>query len=265
MDLYRVAQALLRTKNILARNLFILYTLAHLKQKANVRGTLLGYLWWFIEPLLLIILYSYVVGVIFGYSGPDRILMIAIGVTLWKWWSTSLGSAVISFRRYKGIVTEVKMPLSILPVSEVFGQTYLFLFGYLLLQGGLLIMGHSPHLLAFILTFLASVMMVSALALVLAILNVLVRDTAFLVGFSLRILFYITPILYSRDRVPDRYQWVVDMNPFAYLVAYYNKALIYPQQVRLAENLFVLLMAAIALIVFSMICQRLTPYIVRNV
>jgi ABC-type polysaccharide/polyol phosphate export permease len=265
MDYFSLAQGFGKTKTTLSRNFYILYTLAHLKQKANVRGTVLGYLWWFIEPLLLIILYSYVVGVIFGYSGPDRILMIAIGVTLWKWWSTSLTSAVISFRRYKGIVTQVKMPLSILPVSEVFGQTYLFLFGYFLLQCGLLVMGHSPNLLSLLLTFLTSVMMVSTLALVLAILNVLIRDTAFLVGFSLRILFYITPILYSRDRVPDRYQWVVDLNPFAYLVEFYNRALIYPHQVNLMENLFSLLMAAVSLAVFFVICQRLAPYIVRNV
>jgi ABC-type polysaccharide/polyol phosphate export permease len=156
-----------KTREI-SRNLYILYTLAHLKQKANVRGTMLGYLWWFIEPLMLIALYSYVVGVIFGHSGPDRILMIAIGVTLWKWWSTALSAATTSFARYKGIVTQVKMPLPILPISEVFGQTYLFVFGYALLQIILIYMGYVPDLAALSLTILVSVIVISALALALA-------------------------------------------------------------------------------------------------
>ena len=258
-------QQLNKVRSSFSRNLYILYTLAHLKQKANVRGTVLGYLWWFIEPLLLIALYSYVVGVIFGYSGPERILMIAIGVTLWKWWSTSLGTATTSFRKYKGIVTQVKMALPILPVSEVFGHTYLFVFGYFLLQCALLIMGHTPDLISLFLTFLTSVLVISAFALVLAILNVFVRDTAFLVGFSLRILFYITPIIYSRDRVPANYQWMITINPFAYLVEFYNKALVYPETANLTENVAALVIAAIVLFGMVGLCRRLTSQIIRNV
>lgn len=248
-----------------SRNLYILYTLAHLKRKASVRGTALGYLWWFIEPALLIALYSYVVGVIFGYKGPERVLMIAIGVTLWKWWSTALGTATTSFRKYKSIVTQVKIPLPILPISEVFGQTYLFLFGYILLEIALLIMGHTPDVAALFLTIVASVLMVSAFSLALAVLNVFVRDTAFLVGFGLRILFYITPIIYPRDRVPDDYQWLVDLNPFAYLIEFFNNALIYPEKVRLTENMLTVVVAVAVLFGLIDICKRLTPHIIRNV
>lgn len=253
------------SKSMLNRNMYILYTLAHLKQKANVRGTVLGYLWWFIEPLMLIALYSYVVGVIFGHSGPDRILMIAIGVTLWKWWSTSLSSATTSFKRYKGIVTQVKMPLPILPISEVFGQTYLFVFGYALLQSILLFMGYTPNLLALVLTFITTVILISSLSLGLAMLNVFVRDTAFLVSFGLRIFFYITPIIYSKDRVPENYQWLVTLNPFAYLVDLFNKALVYPHEVVLSNNIIILSISSILLFSLLVIAKKLRTQIIRNV
>jgi ABC-type polysaccharide/polyol phosphate export permease len=157
------------------------------------------------------------------------------------------------------------MPLPILPISEVFGQTYLFVFGYVLLEIALLAMGHTPNVLALFLTFVASILMVSAFSLALAILNVFVRDTAFLVGFGLRILFYITPIIYPRERVPDDYQWLVNLNPFAYLIDFYNKALIYPETVRLTENIFTLMIAVAVLLGLMDICKRLTPQIIRNV
>ncbi|KHT61561.1 hypothetical protein RJ45_21830 [Photobacterium gaetbulicola] len=252
-------------KSVFSRNMYILYTLAHLKQKANVRGTILGYLWWFIEPLMLIALYSYVVGVVFGHSGPDRILMIAIGVTLWKWWSTALSTATTSFRRYKGIVTQVKMPLSILPISEVFGQTYLFAFGYLLLQSALLYMGYIPDLIALLVAFVASVITISALSLALAILNVFVRDTAFLVGFGLRILFYLTPIIYSADRVPEKYQWLVKVNPLAVLIDMYNKALVYPTSISIQHDIVVLCLSFVGLFVMLQISKLLRTQVIRNV
>ncbi|OBT13664.1 hypothetical protein A9264_15270 [Vibrio sp. UCD-FRSSP16_10] len=248
-----------------SRNLYILYTLAHLKQKANVRGTILGYLWWFIEPLTLIALYSYVVGVIFGHSSPDRILMIAIGVTLWKWWSTALSVATTSFARYKGIVTQVKMPLPILPISEVFGQTYLFIFGYALLQVILVYMGYIPDVFALVLTLVATIIVVSALSLVLAILNVFVRDTAFLVSFGLRILFYITPIIYSADRIPEKHRWLVDFNPLAQLIDLFYKSLIYPETVSISHNFIVLALGTAALCILLYLSKLLRTHIIRNV
>lgn len=247
------------------RNLYILYTLAHLKQKANVRGTILGYLWWFIEPMMLIALYGYIVGVIFGHKGPEQIILIAIGVTLWKWWSTSLSRATTSFRTYKGIVTQVKLPLPLLPISEVFGQTYLFMFGYVLLQIVLLYMGFVPDLLSLIISFFTALILISALSLGLAILNVFIRDTAFLISFSLRIFFYITPIIYPKSRVPEAYQWVVSLNPFTYLIDMFNVSLVYSEQVDIMHHMVVLSSSVALLLMLLFISKKLRMQIVRNV
>ena len=254
----------MNTKAI-SRNLYILYTLAHLKKKANIRGTFLGYLWWIIEPMMLIALYSYVVGVIFGHRGADQILMIAIGVTLWKWWSSSMSISTTSFRRYKGIVCQVKMPLPILPTSEVFGESYMFCFAYLILQTVLLFLGYIPDVFALALTFVITMIAVSAISLFLAMLNVFVRDTAFLVGFGLRILFYITPIIYPANRVPHNLRFLVELNPFAHLISFYNDALIYTDKVSYSHMLYALVASLLVLIVLMHICKRLTPQIIRNV
>ncbi|MCF7355618.1 ABC transporter permease [Vibrio sp. CK2-1] len=254
----------MNTKAI-SRNLYILYTLAHLKKKANIRGTFLGYLWWIIEPMMLIALYSYIVGVIFGHRGADQILMIGIGVTLWKWWSSSMSISTTSFRRYKGIVCQVKIPLPILPTSEVFGESYMFCFAYLLLQTVLLFFGYTPDLFALALTFAITMISISAISLFLAILNVFVRDTAFLVGFGLRILFYVTPIIYPPSRVPENYRFLIELNPFAHLIGFYNNALIYNDKIIYSHMLYALVLSSLALIILMRFCKRITPQIIRNV
>lgn len=215
--------------------------------------------------MMLIALYSYVVGMIFGHRGADQILMIAIGVTLWKWWSSSMSSATTSFRRYKGIVCQVKMPLPILPTSEVFGESYMFMFAYLILQTVLLYLGFTPDIFALILSFLISMVAVSALSLCLAMLNVFVRDTAFLVGFGLRILFYITPIIYPSSRVPESFRFLVELNPFAHLITYYNNALIYTDNVQYDTMLYALIASSFALFILTRVCKKITPQIIRNV
>lgn len=252
-----------RKAGAFSKNLYILYTLAHLKQKANVRGTVLGYFWWFIDPFLQFLIYAYIVGVIFRHSGPERNIILAVGIILWKWWSTSLKLATTSFGKYKGIATQVKMPLAILPISEVFGQTYLFFYAYILLQSILLISGHLPNLLSFLFAFLISVTIINAFAVLLSILNVFIRDTSFLVGFSLRLLFFITPIIYSKDRVPERFRWIVTLNPFAGLIDMYNNALVYSDPFDLKYIL--LLIGSAGLLYLSLVlCRILTPQIIRN-
>lgn len=249
----------------ISRNFYILYTLAHLKKKAKVRGTILGYFWWIIEPMMLIALYSYVVGIIFGYRGSDQILMIAIGVTLWKWWSSSMSSATTSFRRYKGIVCQVKLPLPILPISEVFGESYMFFFAYLILQSVLLYLGFTPNFFALIIAVLTSTVAISALSLMLAILNVFIRDTAFLVGFFLRILFYITPIIYPSSRVPENFLFLVEMNPLAHLINYYSNALIYTDRVQYGSMFLGLTFSSFLLFALIKLCKKIAPQIIRNV
>lgn len=254
----------MKTKAI-SRNFYILYTLAHLKQKANVRGTWLGYLWWFIEPLILITIYCYLVGIIFGHADEDRVLMIAIGVTTWKWFNMSLRSATTSFLRYKGIVCQVKMPIAILPISAVCGETYLFMFAYGLLQIAFLFLGYQPDMLALVLTFLVSFITVASISLALAMVNVYIRDTSILIGFGLRLMFYITPIIYPPHRVPEEYSFLITYNPFAHLIGYFDDALVHIDNVNYHNMLISLLMSTIVFFVLLSLCRKLTANIVRNV
>ncbi len=253
-----------KNKNF-TKNLYILLVLAHLKQKAKVRGAFLGYLWWFIEPLMLIVLYSYIVVVIFGDNSEDRILMIAIGVTLWKWWRTALSKGTSTFKRYKGIVSQVKMPLSIFPISEVCGEAYLFAFAYIILQVAMIFLGYFPDVIALFFAFLTSFFVINSFAILLAILNSFIRDVEFLIGFGLRIIFYLTPILYPVSRVPEQYRFLVDWNPFAHMVGFYDAALI---NTDMADYQILAGATLISFIVFCLVisfCNRISPRIVRNV
>ncbi|SUB59434.1 ABC-2 type transporter [Phocoenobacter uteri] len=252
-------------KRDITKNIYILCVLAHLKQKAKVRDAFLGYLWWFIEPLMLIILYSYIVVVIFGQDGENRIFMIAIGVTLWKWWRMSLSRGVSTFQRYKGIVSQIKMPLSILPISEVCGEVYLFTFAYVILQTTMIAFGHYPDIPALLLSFLISFFIINSLTILLAVLNTFIRDIEFIIGFALRIVFYLTPILYPISRVPEEYRFLVDLNPFAYMITFYNNAFIDTYLVDY-QILILSLLFSLVLFYFSVVlCNKVSPKIVRNI
>ena len=210
----------------LRKQSYILFTLARLKQKAKVRGTRLGYLWWFIEPAMLIALYSYLVTVIFERAGADAIPSIAAGVTFWKWWQTSVGQATKSVSGNKGMVSQVNIRIALLPMSAVFSQTYLFIYGLLLLETGLMIYGYYPDPVLLVLALLLSFGFISLLSGVLSGINVFVRETAYLIGFIMRMLFFVSPILYDRNRVPPDFQWVVTYNPFAQLIKVVKQALL---------------------------------------
>ena len=249
----------------LRRNLFILYTLARLKQKAKVRGTALGYLWWFIEPGLLILLYSFVVAQVFRVSGPDTIASIAVGVTLWKWWQTAIIQATKSLITYRGIVTQVKIRISILPLSEVASQSYLFAFALVMLMIGLASFGYYPSLPNLLVAMLAAVFTLSLISLFLSFVNAFIRDTSFIMGFVLRMMFYITPILYTRERIPENYQWLVDYNPFAYLVELFQGALVDHSRFDMGRGLTMVFVTALLSWFMVRLMDRMSNAMIKNI
>lgn len=68
----------------------------------------------------------------------------------------------------------------------------------------------------------------AAITITLAIQNVFLRDTNFVVGFAISLLFFLTPIFYPREFVPEAYRWIIDFNPFMYIIEPFRSLFIAP-------------------------------------
>ncbi len=189
---------------------------------AVYKQTILGPLWFIIQPLFTTVMYTLVFGKIAGIStgslpGP---LFYMAGITIWNYFSDCFLKTSSVFRDNAGVFGKVYFPRMIVPLSIIisnmvrFGiQFVLFLgmMGYYGLKGTPLhpniYLGLLPVLIVITAALgLGAGMIVSAL-------TTKYRDLSFLVSFGMQLLMYATTVIYPLSKAPDRYKWLVKANP----------------------------------------------------
>ena len=200
----------------------------------NVRSlykqSILGYAWIFVNPLMQILVLTFVFSTILlipslGIPFP---LFLFVGLLPWMSFSNALSTATDSIVGSANLVTKVYFPREILVISAVFSKIVDLLFGLLILLGLMIVYGEAPSWTAVWVPaiFAIQLLFTVGLALPLAALNLYFHDVRYLVGVVLLAWFYMTPILYPVDIVPERFKIIFDLNPLALVVNAYRRVLL---------------------------------------
>ncbi|ROI07684.1 ABC transporter permease [Chryseobacterium sp. H3056] len=190
---------------------------------SSFKQTILGPIWFFINPIFTTIVYLVVFGNIANLStdGAPKILFYLAGVTLWNYFSTSLTSASNVFTSNAGIFGKVYFPRLVMPLTIVisnlmrFGvQMVLFIavWLYYYFEGAV-----QPNL--WILATPLLILLMAAFALgmgmIFSSLTTKYRDIQMLLGFGISLFMYITPVIYPLSALPDRFKAVAYYNPLS--------------------------------------------------
>ena len=202
--------------------------------KARYRGSLLGFFWSFVNPLLLLLVYSFV----FTYVLENKVegiqpyaLFMFCGILPWTWFASSLTEAAGSLISGGNLIKKVLFPAEVLPFVCVLSNMVHFFLGLLILVGFLAYYRHPPDaadLIWFPVAVAVQAVFTAGLALILAALTVHFRDIRDLLANVLTLWFFATPIIYpwTQENV-RRFKWVFDANPFTHLAISYQEILFF--------------------------------------
>ncbi len=200
--------------------------------KAENRNSYLGYFWWLLDPLLNAVVYYFLIAVIMGHGGENYGLYLITGLVTWRWTSSIVGSSPKAIISYSSIINQVYLPKAIFPMTRTVSQLVNFLFGLVVIGLFLVYFKVIPGWGIFylpIVVFIQFLLMLS-ISLLLAYICVFIRDIDNIMSHITRLWFYATPVIWERDRLPDSYQWVTDINPMAYILQAYRDILLYRVQ-----------------------------------
>jgi len=194
---------------------------------------LLGYLWWVIDPLLLMVIYWFLIGVIFRRGGPDYPLFILCGLVPFRGFSISFSQSVASISEKIYLISQINFPRIFLPLTDVLTNHIKLLFGFLVIFIVALFFNVriGLHYFYLIVPFISQIIMVSGIAMLFSVIGVYFRDIKNLVQFIARSLLYLSPVLYSIERIPVRYRDMYFLcNPIAPLLESYRGIIMYGKQ-----------------------------------
>jgi len=216
-------------KNIWQRR-ELLYYIVRFQMKAEKKNKVLGFVWSFLDPLLLALTYIVLVHYIFGRGGPQFPALLFIALLSWKWFASSLSRSVTSITSKVGLIQSVRFPLAILPLSGIIIGFFDWLFGFVILVPILFIFEASftVNILWLPVLLLIEFVGIVGICLIMAVVGTYLADLGNIIQFLIRICFYLSPILYSvEDRVPERFTTLYMLgNPFAGLLESYKNVLV---------------------------------------
>jgi lipopolysaccharide transport system permease protein len=259
-----IAQA---AREIQSRRRLIRYLVqADLKKKGA--DTILGNIWWVLDPLLQMLVYVLLVSVILDRKQADYPLFIFAAILPWKWFTTAVGDAITSVSSQDRLIKQLQFPKIVLPTAATVAGVVNFAFGFIALAGLLLLFYRdraSPYL--GLLPVIAAVQFVFTLAVAYAVsaVNVFYRDVGNVSRHALRLWFYLSPGLYgvaTLKSIGDHYPLLIQamsFNPFFVLFNGY-RAVIYDSQMPDWTSLGVLFVASIGLLALTTVFfKRVEP------
>jgi ABC-type polysaccharide/polyol phosphate export permease len=202
--------------------------------KARYRGSVLGFFWSFINPLLLLLIYTFVFSVVLPGTRPAEIepyaLFLFCGILPWTWFSASLSEASGVLISSGNLIKKVLFPAEILPLVTVLANMIHFFLGLPILGAFLAYYGaplQASELVWFPVIVLVQLVFTAGLALVLSALTVHFRDIRDILSNLLTFWFFATPIIYPMSQAPGFGRRLLNLNPFTHLAVSYQEVLFY--------------------------------------
>lgn len=224
-----------RTNNFL-RDIYnkrsILYELARRDFQKQYMGSYLGFVWVYLQPLLFItVLYAvFTFGFRTGHSaeGVPFAVHLITGMIAWFYIAENLNAGVNVIKSHSFLLKKVDFRLSMLPIVKLMSSFVPHLFFIFIAILVAILNGVYPsfYLLQLVYYFVAMLSLLLGMAWLTSSSNLFVPDISKVIGVIVTFGFWLTPIFWDLSQIPEKYQWIVQLNPAVYIVEGYRDSII---------------------------------------
>lgn len=217
--------------------------------RGKYKGSFLGILWSFVNPLLMTLVYAIVFPFLLKGSQPHYTTFIIIAILPWNWFTSTIAQGTSTILGNGGIIKKVYFPREILPISVVSSGLINYLISCLIILIFLLFsgIGYSFYILLLPIVVMIQYILQLGIILITSSINVYIRDLEYIINFFIQMLFYATPVLYSIEMFPPKIRWLLKLNPMGTLIDSYRDIFFYKQAPNFLMLAFVLVLSLILL------------------
>ena len=208
--------------------------------KGRYKGSVLGFFWTFLNPLLQLCVYTLVFSTIMRAGIRDYYLFLFVALIPWIFFSTSLTGGAGCILTQQDMVKKIYFPREVLPVSYVTSQFVNMLLGFTVIFPVLLFAGYPLRLgplLCLPVIMIVEYILALGFTMVMSAVTVYVRDMEYILGIVAMAWQFLTPVLYPLDQVPKEVEWIFMANPMTNVIVSYRDILYYERMPQLGTLL----------------------------
>lgn len=231
------------------RDIIFYRTLAGLK--SETRQHYLGYLWFLLEPLMTTSVLYFAMSNITGQRGPEVVFALLLGMIVWQWFEGSVMLSAHSIKAKFHVHMQVPLPKYLFPLVDILSNTIKFSFALVIVLTASLLLGRGPSLALCWLPVLLVIQfaLIVGVSLVVSIGVTLVSDLLIPISSLFRLLFFVSGIFFTPERVPENLLPYFYANPMAVLIEAYRAVVLYQQPPEFARLNVAIITATVLLAV----------------
>ena len=257
---------MLRATKDIWKNRYALRSQFYVNIKTTVATTKLGMLWWILDPLFLMLIYYFVVKIIFNRGGENFHLFLLCGLVTYQSFSRSISLCTSALTRSEGLIKQASLPIVIYLVVSPLVQAFFCMIGLIIIM----IWNYHAlglHTLSIVVPVFLTIIISFTAGLFLSIFEVYIRDTGRFITYILRFGLYLSPVLYSPDRIyesqsiPEYAKTLYSLNPMVHVITAVHDLLFYGKMFDLVSMLIVFASVLIIMQFGLLFFRRVSPYI----
>ncbi|MBC2455742.1 ABC transporter permease [Clostridium beijerinckii] len=227
--------------------------------RTRYKGSVLGFLWTFVNPLLQLIVYTMVFSVIMRAGIDKYYIYLFVALVPWIFFATSITTSASSIIRNKDLIKKIYFPRLIIPMSVVNGAFMNMIFTMVVVFAALIFseIGISKYVLLLPIILILEYLFALGLSFIVSALNVYFRDLEHILGIVTMAWMYGTPILYGIDMVPENLQSLFNLNPMTPIILAIRDILYYKKMPDLSHMGLILMWSIGFIIIGYFIFQKL--------
>lgn len=245
----------------------LLWNLTRKELKVRYRGSILGIFWSLLNPMIMTLVYTFVFSIVLGSTTKDFPIFLLSGLIPWNFLASSLNVGIDSIVGNSHLINKIKFPREILPLSIIFSNFINFLLELVAFFILLIFMGYKFYKLLYLLPLiiLIQIFLVIGATLLVSSINVYFRDTKHILNIFMLIWFFATPIIYNIGIVPEKFRYLMIVNPMTVFTILYRNIFYYvnfPAQLEFLSlrTLLLCLSLSIAILLFGYyLFNKLSP------
>ncbi len=235
--------------------------------KGKYKGSILGFLWTFINPLLQLLVYTLVFSYIMRSGIEDYYLFLFVALIPWLFFATCVAGGCNCILNSKDMVEKIYFPREVLPISFVTSQFVNMLLCFIIVFGALAVSGKGFNGIA--LLYLPLIMIVEyilalGMAFIFSSVTVFLRDIEHIMGIFTMAWQFLTPVMYSTDMVPEEFKTVFYANPMTSVITAYRDILYYKRVPEMNTLLNAVIMGLGLLLIGYLIFNKLEKKFAEN-
>ena len=227
--------------------------------KGRYKGSVLGFLWTFLNPLLQLAVYTMVFSTIMRAGIENYYLFLFVALIPWIFFSTALTGGAGCILAQQDMVKKIYFPREVLPVAYVTSQFVNMLLSFIVIICVLVVSGHGFNIKAVLclpVIMVVEYMLALGFTMVMSALTVYIRDLEYILGILAMAWQFLTPVMYTVEQAPEKIHWIFSMNPMTYIIIAYRDILYYGKMPKLETLLSAAVLGVLMLTVGWIVFYR---------